>query len=79
MHKQDIRALADWRAHELGASIRNGVESLTRIQTLAEMRGMRPNSNTYEIIGRKLTSCQRGMIRMLRIAKGLQPFAKEDT
>lgn len=78
MHKQDIRMLADWRAHELGASIRNGVKSLARIQTLSEMRGMRPPAWTYETIGRKLTTRQRAMDRMMRIAKGLPPFAKEE-
>lgn len=77
MHKRDVRVLANWRVHELGASIRNGIESLARIQTLSEMRGMRPSATTYEIVGRKLTTRQRAMERMIRIAKGLPPFARE--
>lgn len=74
MHKQDIRALAQWKAVNLEAMIFNGVKSLTRIQTLSEMRGIRPSETAYETIGRKLTSMQRAMERMNRIAKGLPPF-----
>lgn len=76
MYKQDIRALAQWKAVNLEAMIFNGVKSLTRIQTLSEMRGMRPSATAYETIGRKLTSMQRAMERMNRIAKGLPPFAR---
>lgn len=77
MHKQDIRVLADWKAMELRAHIINGVESLSRVQTLSESHGMRPPANVYEIIGRKLTSHQRAMERMMRIAKGWPAFARD--